>query len=457
MTSSTKPVPGPRPRLFRGNLPEFRQDRLGFLMDCARRYGDVFQLRLGPRRVTVFCHPDHIEQILVAGNQNFRKHFALRINPVVLGRGLLTSEGDFWLRQRRLAQPAFLKQRIMRYGDIMVDCALRAVADWQHGRACDILKEMMKLTLAIIARTLFDADISDQAGAVGEALEVAQHHFLLRVGSLLPLPLWLPTRNNLRLQRAVRKLDAIIYEFIRKRRESALDNGDLLSLLLHARDEGDRTGMTDKQLRDEAMTLFLAGHETTALALSWAWYLLATNPEAAHVLQREVDQVLGDRPATVADWPHLIFTEQVVMEAMRLYPPAYVMGREALQDCTVGGYPVPGGRTVLLPQWVVHRDPRWFADPEKFCPQRWQEDAVKRLPKFAYFPFGGGPRQCIGNTFAMMETVLVLATISQHFEFTIVPDHPVVPFPTFTLRPRHGIRAVLCRRSSIQAGTAEAM
>jgi cytochrome P450 len=337
----------------------------------------------------------------------------------------------------------------------MVGCALRSLADWQHGQACDILKEMMKLTLGIIAKTLFDADISGQAAAVGEALEVAQHHFLLRVGSLLPLPLWVPTRNNMRLQRAVRKLDAVIYEFIRNRRACSEDKGDLLSLLLRARDEGDRTGMSDKQLRDEAMTLFLAGHETTALALSWAWYLLATNPDAARRLQLEVDQALGDRSATVGDWPHLVFTEQVIMEAMRLYPPAYVMGREALEDCTVGGYLVQKGRTVLMPQWVVHRDPRWFADPEKFRPERWQEDAVKSLPKFAYFPFGGGPRQCIGNTFAMMETVLVLATIAQHFEFTVVPEHPVVPFPTFTLRPRHGIHAVLCRRSRTQAETPE--
>jgi cytochrome P450 len=455
MTGTTKPPPGPPQRWFRGNLPEFRQDRLGFLTRCAREYGDVFQLRLGPRRITVFCHPDHIEQVLVTANQNFRKHFALRINPVVLGKGLLTSEGEFWLRQRRLSQPAFLKQRITRYSDIMVRCAEQSLADWQPGRPCDILKEMMKLTLAIIAKTLFGADIGGQAGDVGEALEVAQHHFLLRVGSLVPLPLWLPTRNNVRLQRAVLKLDAIIYEFIRKRRESAEDKGDLLSLLLHARDEGDRTGMTDRQLRDEAMTLFLAGHETTALTLSWAWYLLATNPEAARKLQAEVDAVLGERSATASDWPRLVFTEQVIMEAMRLYPPAYVVGREALQDCVIGGYSVPRARTVLMPQWVVHRDPRWFADPDKFRPERWQDDAVKRLPKFAYFPFGGGPRQCIGNTFAMMETVLVLATIAQHYDFTVVPDHPVVPFPTFTLRPRQGIRAVLHKRDGNQVTVSE--
>ena len=440
---TTQKIPGPRPRLFRGNLPEFRQDRLGFLTHCARTYGDVFQLRLGPRWITVFCHPDQIEEVLVTKNHNFRKHFALRVNPIVLGNGLLTSEGDFWLRQRRLSQPAFLKQRITQYGDIMVHFAQRMLDGWHDGQHCEVLDEMMKLTLGIIAKTLFGADIADKAREVGDALRVAQDQFLRRVGTLLPMPLWVPTPGNIRLHRAVRKLDAIIYEFIRQRRANTADKGDVLSLLLQARDEGDRTGMTDQQLRDEAMTLFLAGHETTALTLAWAWYLLAVNPDAAAKLGAEVDGVVGARAVTVADWPRLAFTERVMLETMRLYPAAYIVGREALHDCVIGGHPVSKGRTVLMPQWIVHRDSRWYVEPERFLPERWEGEAAKRLPKFAYFPFGGGPRQCIGNTFAMMETVLVLATIAQQYDFTVVPDHPVIPWPTFTLRPLHGIKATL--------------
>jgi cytochrome P450 len=277
-------------------------------------------------------------------------------------------------------------------------------------------------------------------------LQLLQANFIARFNSLLPPPIWLPTPNNLRLKRAVRRLDEILYGFIRQRRQSGVDRGDLLSLLLHARDEDDGSRMTDRQLRDEAMTLFLAGHETTALTLAWAWYLLAGHPEAEERLLAEAQEVLNGRPPTVADLPRLRYTEGVVLEALRLYPPAYVVGREAIDDCEIGGYRVPASTTLLMSQWVVHRDARHFEQPEAFRPERWAGDLAQRLPKYAYFPFGGGPRLCIGNTFAMMETVLVLATIAPRFRFTLLPEPAVVPWPTFTLRPKHGIPAVLTPR-----------
>jgi cytochrome P450 len=303
---------------------------------------------------------------------------------------------------------------------------------------------MMRLTLAIAAKTLFDAEVDDDASAVGTALRVLQENFLVRFNSLVPVPMWVPTPTNLRLRRAIRRLDEIIYRFIRQRRLSGKEGADLLSILLHARDDEGR--MTDRQLRDEAMTLFLAGHETTALTLSWAWHLLATHPEAEERLVAEVRHVLGGRLPAVGDLPRLKYAEGVVLEALRLYPPAYTIGREALAECVVGGYRVPRGTTILMSEWVVQRDPRWFDRPEEFRPERWQGDLAQRLPRYAYFPFGGGPRLCIGNTFAMMETVLVLATIAPRFRFTAVPDHPIVPWPTFTLRPRYGIPAVIAPR-----------
>jgi cytochrome P450 len=438
--------PGPPRRFLSGNLAEFRRNRLEFLTRCARDYGDVVSLRFGPRRILLVSHPDAIESVLVTNSRSFTKHFALRLNPLVLGKGLLTSEGDFWLRQRRLIQPAFQRSRIVAFGPIMVAYTQRLLAAWRPGETRDIVPEMMRLTMQIAAKTLFDAEVAEDARDVGVALQMLQENFIARFNSVVPPPLWLPTPANRRLKRAVARLDEILYGFIRQRRASGADRGDLLSLLLNARDEGDRTQMTDQQLRDEAMTLFLAGHETTALALSWTWVLLAGNPEVEARLAAEVAEVLGGRPATVEDVPRLRYTEAVVQEAMRLYPPAYVIGREAQTRCEVGGYPVPVGRTVLMSPWVVHRDPRFFERPADFAPERWSSKAAQDLPKYAYFPFGGGPRLCIGNTFAMLELVLVLATITQQFRFTVQPGYQPVPWPTFTLRPQRGVPAVLTRR-----------
>jgi cytochrome P450 len=448
MAVTTLP-PGPKGSWLSGNLADFRRDRLAFLTRCARDYGDVVRLRFGPRRVFLVSDPALIESVLITHARLFIKHFALRLNTQVLGNGLLTSEGDFWLRQRRLAQPAFQRQRIAAYAPVMIEEAQNLMASWTAGKTCDVLVEMMRLTLQIAARTLFGGDVAAEAATVREALTIFQETFIARFSRLLLLPSWFPTPANLRLNRAVRRLNDILYRFIAERRAAAARGemrDDLLSLLLRARDEDDGGQMTDRQLRDEAMTLFLAGHETTALTLAWTWYLLATNPVADERMQAELATVLGGRLPTVDDLPRLRYTEHVVMESMRLYPPGYVIGREATQDWEIDGYRVPRKTTLLMSQWVVHRDPRWFDEPEAFRPERWDEAKTKQLPKFAYFPFGGGPRVCIGNTFAMMETVLVLATLAQRWRFTLVPGHPVVAVPTFTLRPQHGILAPLTLR-----------
>jgi cytochrome P450 len=443
----TTSPPGPKRHWLRGNLTEFQRDRLSYLTHCARTYGDIVALRLGPRRIFLLFHPNFIEQVLVTNNHCFRKHFGLRINPLVLGNGLLTSEGDFWLRQRRLIQPAFSRARLTGYATAMIEATQRLLAGWSAGQTREIYAEMMALTLAIAARTLFSASVDEGISEVGAAMQFLQENFIKRFDSLFIVPMWLPTPQNLRIRRAVRRLDSIIYGFIHQRRHSGEAKNDLLSILLHARDE-DGSRMTDRQLRDEAMTLFLAGHETTALVLSWSWYLLGQHPEVEERVASEVGKILAGRVPTLEDVPRLTLLEQVVLEAMRLYSPAYLIGREALEDCEVGGYRVQRGTTVLMPQWVVHRDPRFFADPEAFRPQRWTPEFQKQLPRFAYFPFGGGPRLCIGNTFAMMEMVLVLSLITQKYRFTLQPGHGVQPWPTFTLRPRSGILAPLVARTS---------
>jgi cytochrome P450 len=440
--------PGPKGHFLSGSLPEFSQDRLGFFTRCAREYGAMVAFRLGRRLVYLLNDADAIEYVLVTGSRNFTKHFAVRMNRLLTGYGLIGSEGDFWLRQRRLIQPAFLRERVASYGANMVAAAERRLAAWQHGATCDMHVEMAQITLEIVAEALFGADVTASSRDVGTALEEALRCLVARMRNLIILPEWLPTPTNLRLRRAVRRLDAIVYGIIKQRRLRHEKRNDLLSLLLHARDE-DGSHMTDQQLRDETMTLFLAGHETTALALTWTWYLLAQHPEVEAQLLDELQRVLGGRTPTAADLPRLRYTERVIQEVMRLYPPVYAIGREAIHDCEIGGYHVPAGTTLLMSQWVMHRNPRYFAAPEVFNPDRWTEERAKRLPKYAYFPFGGGPRVCIGNTFALLEAVLVLATLLPKVRFAPLPDHPVRPRALVTLRPEYGIKGIIARRAIV--------
>lgn len=362
----------------------------------------------------------------------------------LLGEGLLTSEGEFHLRQRRLAQPAFHRQRIAGYAATMVEYAARTRDEWRAGETRDIAREMMRLTLAIAGKTLFDADVESEADEIGEALTTT---FALFNRVSLPFAQWLdrlPLPATKRFQKARQRLDSTIYRIINERRAAAVDRGDLLSMLIAARDdEGDGTGMTDEQLRDEAMTIFLAGHETTANALTWTWYLLSQHPEVAARFHAEIDEALKGRLPSAEDFPRLRYTEMVLAESMRLYPPAWLIGRRALSDYQINGYRIPARSILLLSQYVTHHDARFFPDPFRFDPERWTPEARESRPKFSYFPFGGGPRLCIGEHFAWMEGVLVLATIAQRFRMRLAPGHPVEMQPLVTLRPKHGMKLIL--------------
>ena len=442
--------PGPSDGAKRWSLGPLNNNPLAYFSKVAREYGDVAGLRILNFRSFFINHPDTIEEVLVTNARRYSKGRVLRANRHVFGEGLLTSEGDFWLRQRRLAQPAFHRARIASYASTMVEYTQRMLERWHDGEERDAHQEMMRLTLQIVGKTLFDADVERDAQDVGKSLEL-----LLEVGAnfrrAIFVPHWLPTPANLRVKREIAHIESILYRIISERRASGRDAGDLLSMLLHAQDE-DGSRMTDRQLRDETITLFLAGHETTASTLSWTWWLLAQNPVVEARLHAELLAVLGGRAPSLEDVPKLVYTGHVITEALRLYPPAWGTARLALEDHELAGYPVKKGMGVAMAQWVVHRDPRWYDAPEEFRPERWQDDASKRLPRFAYFPFGGGPRQCIGNAFALMEAQLVLATVAQKFRLRLVPGHPVVPLASITLRPRHGIRVVLEARRHGEKG-----
>jgi cytochrome P450 len=438
--------PGPKGGYFSGSLTHFRRDQLDFYEACAREYGDVVETRMGPYRILLIYHPDAIEELLVTRSRDFVKSPGVRFLRPLLGDGLLLSEGDTWLRQRRLVQPAFHRQRVAGYGDVMSGFAERHVADWKNGHVIEVHGEMMALTQAIVGKTLFDADVSDDAHEAGEAARVLAEDFGARLASLRLIPYWLPTPRNVKSRRAIRRLDGLIHRIIAQRRASLEDRGDLLSMLLHAQDADDGSRMTARQVRDEAMTMFLAGHETTAVALSWTWYLLAQHPGAEAQLADELRDVLGGRAPSVADLPRLKYADMAVTESMRLYPPAYVIGRQATRATEIAGQSIKPRDIFIAPTWTVHRDRRWFEEPEAFRPERWEGDFAQRLPRFAYFPFGGGPRQCIGNSFAQMEAVLVLAAIAQRFRLSLVPGQRITPTPYVTLRPEPGIRMLLARR-----------
>jgi cytochrome P450 len=437
--------PGPRGRWLTGCLREFMDRRLDFFTEIAREYGDVVGFRLGTRRVWLINAPELIEQVLVTDNKLYIKHFGARMYQPLLGNGLLLSEGEFWLRQRRLAQPAFLKNRVSAYAGAMVELTEQALESWHDGMWCDMLVEMSTLTSSIAVRTLFGTEDVKDRESFRLALDDASDVIGERFRRLIQWPGWMPLASNRRLKRDLRHLDSIVEGFIEQGRARGQDADNLLARLLHARDE-DGLRMTDRQLRDELTTLFLAGHETTALTLAWTWWLLAQHPEVEAKLAAEWRQVLGGRSPIVGDLEQLPYTEQVIMESMRLYPPAYLIGREPTVTTELGGYTLPKGTTVFLAEWVTHRDPRFFDEPNKFRPERWGEPKMEKLPKYAYYPFGGGPRLCIGNHFAMMEAALVLATIGQRFRFTLEPEPAVEPMPMITLRPFPGIPVVLKRR-----------
>jgi cytochrome P450 len=429
-----------------GSFFDMLRDPLDFLTGAVRKYGDVLRVRVGPFCSYLLAHPADIEYVFRDNHRNFIKNKGTRqVLGAVLGQGLVTSEGELWRRQRRLAQPAFHIGAIQKYSTVMVDHSQRMLEHWQPGTTRNVHADMMGLTLEIVAQTLFSATVGDKAGRVRIAVDALMKYWA-GPGAMFSWWKYLPTPGSIRFRRGVRELDDIIQVTVAERRAGGLGPEDLLSRLLSARDE-DGSGMSDKQLRDEMVTLLLAGHETTAVALSFCFYLLALHPEDDARLAAELDDVLtGERP-TIAHIPRLRYTEWVVKETMRLYPPVPSVAREALADCEIGGYHVPKGAQIALLQWVTHRDPRWFGeDAAEFRPERWDNDLGRRIPRCAYFPFADGPRVCIGNHFAMMEAILILATIASRHRLSLVHGYRLRLTPSVTLRPRGGIDMIVHKR-----------
>ncbi len=450
MTRSYHLPPGPRQRYPGEFALAVTRRPLTFLAELARSHGDVAAFHVGPQPIVLLSHPDAIRDVLVTHGRQFHKGRGLERARILLGDGLLTSEGDFHLRQRRLAQPAFHRARIASYGDAMARYADRRADQWIDGATLDIAREMAGYTLAVVGKTLFDADIEGEASEIGEALTAAIAAFNFTVLPFGEALMRLPIPAARRFRRGRDRLDATIYRMIAERRAAAHDRGDLLSMLMLAHDtEGDGTGMSDVQLRDEAMTLLLAGHETTANALTWAFYLLSQNPDAEATLHAELDALGGDQ-LSAADAVRLPYTRAVVAESLRRFPPAYVVGRRAMTEYRIGEYVLPPRTIVLMSQWIVHHDPRWWADAAAFRPDRWLDggsagDAGR--PKFSYFPFGAGGRVCIGEQFAWMEATLALASFARRFRLELVAGHRVVPQAIITLRPKYGMTMTVRKRS----------
>ena len=440
-------APGPKGHFLLGNLPEFGRDMLGFFAKSVQDYGDVVSLRLAGFPVCLLNHPDHFEYVLVTNQRNFTKHsFFWRHVTDLFGKGLLTSEGDFWLRQRRMVQPAFHRDRIASYGQVMVEYTERMLGRWREGEVHQIHQEITHLTMEIAAKTLFDIEITDEAaGDVGRAFDLATAEVAARLRRPFKIPERIPIPGNLRYQRAVHRLNELVYAIIQERQRLGGDRGDLLSMLIATQNE-DGSVMSIQQLRDEMINIFIAAHETTAVALSWTLYLLSQHPEKEAKLVAELDRVPGGGSPTVEDIPLLPYTGMIIKEAMRLYPPAYVFGREAVADCEIGSFFIARGTTLFLSPWLIHRDKRFYENPEDFMPERWDEHIISQPPRYAYLPFGGGPRLCIGVSFAMMEMTLVLATIARKFKLSHSSHQVEAPFPSITLRPTAGMQMIVSSR-----------
>jgi cytochrome P450 len=427
-------------------LPAVRRDPVGVFMDAARRFGDVAYLQIGPRRGYLATNPADIRHVLSDNARNYRKSPLYDKLKASLGEGLVTSEGAYWLRQRRLAQPAFHRARIAALASVMTRSALETAARWAplaaRGEVVDIADEMMHLTQAIILRTMLGADLGTVSTDAGRAFTIVNRHIGESFWSLGLTDGW-PTPKNRRFEAARRVLDRAVFRIIEERRRRDAATNDLLSMLMSARDEDTGEAMTDVQLRDEVMTFFLAGHETTSLALAWTWYLLSQHADVQARLEEEVDSVLGARRPEFADLDRLPYTRMVIEESMRLYPPAWGFSRQALGPDVIGGYPLPAGWLVFVLPYVIHRLPSYWQDPERFDPARFTAERSAARPKFVYLPFGAGPRQCIGNQFAMVEAHLIVATLAQRYRLRLVPGHRVEPWPLITLRPRYGIKMVI--------------
>jgi cytochrome P450 len=457
--ASRRAAPGPRGHFLVGVLPELRRDPLALLTRLAREYGDVVHFRAGPIDVHLVTDPAGVQHVLQDNNRNYGKQTrGFQKLRLVLGQGLLTSEGDFWRRQRRIAQPGFHKEKIRRFADQMTRATERMLERWAAreptaaGEPLDVAHEMMLLTLGIVGETLLSLDTTEESERVGAAVTVTLEHIQRRMFAMFPFVDTLPLPGNRRFRAAVRYMDHLVFKLIEDRRASGADPDDLLSMLMHARDDQSGEGMSSRQLRDEVMTIFAAGHETTANALAWTFHLLSLNPAVARRLRAELRQVLDGRPPRYDDLAQLPFAAAVIQEALRLYPPAWVISRSAIGDDVVGGYDVRAGSIVVVSPYITHRREQSWPNPEGFDPERFMGERSSGQHRFDYFPFGGGPRQCIGNGFALMEAQLVLAAVAQRFELDALPGRAPVAEPLVTLRPRGGMPMRLRRVATPPAG-----
>uniref|UniRef100_UPI0035A9222D cytochrome P450 n=1 Tax=Mesorhizobium sp. LHD-90 TaxID=3071414 RepID=UPI0035A9222D len=432
--------PGPRGVPLLGNILQFGRDQLGFLTQTQRMFGDLVSYDFAGWPTLLVNSSDDIEKVLVEDHRNFIKNrLVWRHVTALFGQGLLTAEGDLWQRNRKLAAPAFAGQQLRGYGPDIVSLSKGTVSGWKVGEVRDIHNDMMALTLRIAAKAFMDCEVERDIADMDHAVQDLVIELAARFKRPVKIPDWVPLPGHLRYRRAIATVERIIGRMIAERRANGYHGRqDFLSRLMAAKDESEER-LSDRQLRDETVTLLLAGHETTALTLSWSFYLLGQDPGLARRLAAEIDETLGGRDATVEDLPRLKFAESVILESMRLFPPAWAIGRESIGPFQLGGYDFPAATTILISPWVLHRDPRHFDDPESFRPERWLDGLARRLPRFAYMPFGGGPRICIGQRFAMIEAVLILATVSQRFGVEWQRDRPVTLFPSITLRPREGV------------------
>lgn len=431
--------PGPKGWPILGVALQVRKDPLGTLQRLAREYGDIVSVPVMGMPRVLLNRPEYTQQLLILDHAKLYKSVLTKlvVGPL-LGQGLLISEGEFWRKQRRLAQPAFHRVRTNEYSPVMVECALQQTKEWRPGETRNIAAEMMKVSLEVAVRTLFGTSLASDSAGIGKAMTFLMRYHLRRARSPWRIPGTWPTPENRRARREAQFMDSLVYRIIAERKKETEPRNDLLTLLMAAMHE-DGSQMTERQLRDETMTLFVAGHETTALTLTWTWHLLGENPAAEARLHEELGRVLGGRPAELGDLEKLPYLHAVVLESLRLYPPAYMLARMNVEPMRFGEYEIPPGTTLLSSQWILHRDARFFEEPERFLPERWRDGLEQRLPPGVYFPFGDGPRRCIGQGFAMLESALVIAAIAQKFRFRLTPGFPVVPEPLVTLRPKYGI------------------
>ena len=443
-------APGPRGSWLLGNLREFRHDVLGLMSESARLFGDVVRFRLGPHVIHLLNHPDHVEYVLQKNSRNFDKQTrSAAFIKSVTGESLLTANGEFWQRQRRLLQPAFHQQNIAQFAGQMTSATEVMLAQWRQRAAraetVDISSEMMRLTYTIVGRTLFSAEVGADAESIERAMQIILPHTFGRLGQVFNWPDWVPTPQNRRFCGALRDIDRVVYRIIEQHR-NAQSTGkparDLLAILLGISDPDTGSGFSDQQLRNETITFLLAGHETTANALTWTFYLLSQHSEAEERLREEVSKTLNGRAPTLADLPRLSFTKMVIKEAMRLYPPIWIIERRVIADDAIGGFDLPAGTAAVISPFALHRHPDFWEAPEKFDPARF----AAATPA-AYIPFGTGPRFCIGNEFAMLEAQLIMAMVIQSFHLKVAPGHVMAPLPGITLRARNGLPVTLQNRT----------